>query len=1427
MSRFPRLALIAVAVIVLLPLLAGLGLLAAAQVPAVQRWAAVQLEGQAARAGTPMRLEGLRIAWPLDVRVDSLALLDGEGAWLRLADVRLDWRPAALLERALHVERLTARQARLLRPPPPGEGEAGAEEPGPDLPRPPDLPLALRLEAVELERLAVAEDVLGQAFTATARGEAALGGEGLRLTLRARRTDAVASEARIGVTWRRQADALAVDAHLHSAPGGLAGRLLRRPELPAVTLDVQGDGPLSDWRGGLRAALAGEACADGAVTVTGAAPQRRLGAELAVQAACLPPAWRPLAGGRPLRLAGAAQLVDGGARLDEVALTAPGLSLVASGRIAADALDLAVTARADDMARLAPILDAPLRGDLAAEARLRGPLAGPAVTLDLASRAGGVGGQLAWRDAAGSLSAAPEAEAWRGTGRLAGELAGEAVPVWLAGAVEFEAAGALDPAAAALRFASLRLDAPAGRMTGTGNIAASGTIDLALALDIPDTAFLGLEGAAAVQARVRGDAVAPRLDIAFNGTGEDLSVGLEEADALLGPRPVFAGTMVVMPSGALINARVDGPQASAGAAGWLPWGEGRPLLSWQLRLPDLRALAADVSGEAVAVGLLTGFDADGRIAGSAEGRVGAAGRGPYPVRAEFAMGLDDPAPRVAARGALEGVDVVAHGRVEAGDTPRLRGLVLEARGGQLAGEVAVLPDGRLDGVLRGDAIPLAPWSDLAGREIAGTAAVTLALAPGADGQEARLSARVGEARAAGIAAETLTIEADLRRLFAAPAGNVALRAENAAVGAARVEAATLDLAGALAAPRFTLSAEGRAEQPFRLEGEGRLGAAEARVAALSGTYGGLEVRLAQPAAVAWGDGGLRLEGVVLSVGGGRLALEGDVAPEGLDLAGEATDVPLDLLEPLLPGRDLSGVVDGRFDLSGTAADPAAQVRLRARGVGLAEAPLLTDISAEAEATWRDGRLRLRGSLDAPERGSARLRAEVPVVLAEGFTPVLLQDAPVTGELTGEGPLGPAADALAPAGHVAAGQVSVAMALAGTPAAPALSGSIRLEDGRYENIVAGTVVENITAVATAQGAGFTIEVAGSGPGGGTLAADGVAELDAGALRYDLGLRLRELVVVRTASTFARASGDLTFAGSGAEAALAGGVTVEKAEYDISRAGGVNVVTLDVIEVNRPDGRATEPAPRAASDGRMEVGLSIDVQARRIIVRGRGLDAEVRGDLAVAGTLEAPVLVGTLDVVRGTYDLVGRTFRLAEGEIIFDGGREIDPRLAIRAAAEGPGLVAFANVSGRAGDPTIEFTSDPPYPSDEVLARLLFGRELGELTTAQQIQIARAVAGLAGGGGFDPIGQLRTALGLDVLELSPGGAAGGEGDVEDEGGGPALSAGRYLDEDTFLRLEQGSEGGKVVVERRLGRGLSLETELGGETGGGVGLKWQRDY
>ena len=115
------------------------------------------------------------------------------------------------------------------------------------------------------------------------------------------------------------------------------------------------------------------------------------------------------------------------------------------------------------------------------------------------------------------------------------------------------------------------------------------------------------------------------------------------------------------------------------------------------------------------------------------------------------------------------------------------------------------------------------------------------------------------------------------------------------------------------------------------------------------------------------------------------------------------------------------------------------------------------------------------------------------------------------------------------------------------------------------------------------------------------------------------------------------------------------------------------------------------------------------------------------------------------------------------------------IAIRATVTKRGDSLTVDLS--ASDPQVTFSSTPELPQDEILARLIFQKGMGELSPLQIARLAAAVSELSGGSG-GLLSRLRASTGLDDLDI-----------VTDEKGQTSVAAGRYITENVYLGVQQG--------------------------------------
>ena len=162
-------------------------------------------------------------------------------------------------------------------------------------------------------------------------------------------------------------------------------------------------------------------------------------------------------------------------------------------------------------------------------------------------------------------------------------------------------------------------------------------------------------------------------------------------------------------------------------------------------------------------------------------------------------------------------------------------------------------------------------------------------------------------------------------------------------------------------------------------------------------------------------------------------------------------------------------------------------------------------------------------------------------------------------------------------------------------------------------------------------------------------------------------------------------------------------------------------------------------------------------------------------------------------------------------------DLNPTIDFAATTRSSSITVTARLTGQASDPQIVLSSDPELPQDEVLAHFLFGHSIQDLSPLQIVQLATAVAQLAGGSsGPGLLGSIRKSTGLDTL-----------GVVTDEKGNAALQAGRYIGENIYLGVIAGTDGQtKGTVNLDVTKSLKLRGEAGTD-GGKAGVYYEKEY
>jgi len=307
---------------------------------------------------------------------------------------------------------------------------------------------------------------------------------------------------------------------------------------------------------------------------------------------------------------------------------------------------------------------------------------------------------------------------------------------------------------------------------------------------------------------------------------------------------------------------------------------------------------------------------------------------------------------------------------------------------------------------------------------------------------------------------------------------------------------------------------------------------------------------------------------------------------------------------------------------------------------------------------------------------------------------------------------------------------------------------------------------------------------------------------------------------------RLNGELTLTGPLLQTPrLAGQINLIETELRVPSTGFGGASGLpDLRHVNEPaDVRATreragllQKAGRSTANGSADLMLDLTISSpNRLFLRGRGLDAELGGEVRMLGSLANLKPAGSFNLIRGRVEILGKRLELDEATLQLEG--DLVPYLNIEASTENDGVTAFMLIEGRADDPKVSFTSFPELPEEEVLAQLLFGQNLQNLSALQALQLANAVATLAGRGGDGIISRLRKGFGLDNLDLKA-----------TDDGGAAVTAGKYIGKNVYTEITVGQDGkSQINLNLDLSKSVTIKGKAGSDGNTGVGIFLEKDY
>ena len=653
----------------------------------------------------------------------------------------------------------------------------------------------------------------------------------------------------------------------------------------------------------------------------------------------------------------------------------------------------------------------------------------------------------------------------------------------------------------------------------------------------------------------------------------------------------------------------------------------------------------------------------------------------------------------------------------------------------------------------------------------------------------------GRVRLTGTVGNMLDLRANIQSLPAS-----LLNAFLPALNAAGAISGTIDADGSLSAPsvRYDLEWSEAQLQQTRQAGVGPL------QLQATGTFADKTLRLENTRLT--GPDGLDLDA------SGRVILN-EGAPPALDINATAKSIPASLANAFVPGLGARGTITGTVTAAGTPEAPAVRYDLTWSDAAVAQTTSsgLSALQVKASGEYRDNTVTLE----------TRLAGQSNLTLSGGGTISLVGERALDLRFNGQIPFAILAGQLASQGFVLEGTGRVDLAIGGTTASPSITGSASTSGAQLIDVQRNLAIQQLAANVAFTGTEANItSLTGTLSTGGRVSASGTIGITPGSgFPADLSVILDNATYVDGTLFTATASGNLTVKGPlTAGPVLGGRITLSEASITVPAKLPTSLTEIEIRHRNPPPAvvrQVRELAPEQPSGTSSPLALDLQISAPSgIFVRGRGIDAELGGELTVTGTAAAPQVSGSFEMRRGRIVILTKRLDFTSGEITFGGG--LIPVLDLEASTSSAQTTITVNVRGVANDPEITFSSSPALPQDEVLARLIFGQSMSRLSPLQIAQLADAVSQLAGGGSTSLLETLRSNLGVDDLDINT-----------DDTGQTSVSVGRRLNNRTYLQLEQGgSDGARATINIDIGRGVKLKAGAGTE-GGSAGIFYEREY
>ena len=282
---------------------------------------------------------------------------------------------------------------------------------------------------------------------------------------------------------------------------------------------------------------------------------------------------------------------------------------------------------------------------------------------------------------------------------------------------------------------------------------------------------------------------------------------------------------------------------------------------------------------------------------------------------------------------------------------------------------------------------------------------------------------------------------------------------------------------------------------------------------------------------------------------------------------------------------------------------------------------------------------------------------------------------------------------------------------GTLDAPLVKGALQVQNGAISDINVPSALSDINGTLRFNQNQVTIDSLNARVGGGTVNFTGRAYVAGKLSSFDLHATADSVRLRYPPGVSSTADADLSWSGSASGSTLSGDITVTKLGFT----PGFDFAAYLERTAQVSSLPQTDPVLNKI---RLDIHLATtpELQMQTSVIRLQG-----SADMRLRGSAAKPILLGRADVFEGEAYFNGTKYRLERGGVSFTNPAVTTPFLDLEAVTRIRDYDVTLSLTGDISKPNglkVNYRSDPPLPTADIIALLAFGQTTEESAQLQQ-------------------------------------------------------------------------------------------------------------